>query len=179
MHKVETMINLSNTKHIEHMADVTDAQIADAVKKYYLSDEFIKNISIVSAQIQQNGLTVPGNLKVDGNILTAGSSIMECAGRQHMTGSDMLYLLHKNGVIIGKEWGGTGDIQVQGNVFVQGRNILAEIDALKSSAVTFDRNIWIRANDTGRPLQANPNDMVVRAVSANIGGWETFSIKRA
>jgi hypothetical protein len=73
LYKIESMIDLSNTKQIEHMADVTDAQIAEAVKKYYLSDEFIKNISIVSAQIQKDGLTVSGNLST--NIINATDNI--------------------------------------------------------------------------------------------------------
>ena len=68
----------SCSKITEKMADTsTDAQIAEAVKKYYLSDEFIKNISIVSAQIQQNGLKVPGNLEVTGsfNLLPRGTIV--------------------------------------------------------------------------------------------------------
>ena len=73
LYKVETMTNFNNKKQIEHMADVTDAQIAEAVKKYYLSDEFIKNISIVSAQIQKDGLTVSGNLST--NIINASDNI--------------------------------------------------------------------------------------------------------
>jgi microcystin-dependent protein len=61
----------------ENMADTSDAQIADAVKKYYLSDEFIKNISLVASQLQQNGLKVPGNLEVSGsfNLLPRGTIV--------------------------------------------------------------------------------------------------------
>ena len=64
-------------KTTESMADITDAQIADAVKKYYLSDEFVKNISIVAAQSQQNGLKVSGNLEVSGgfNLLPRGTIV--------------------------------------------------------------------------------------------------------
>jgi hypothetical protein len=73
LYKIESMIDLSNTKQIEHMADVSDSQIAEAVKRYYLSDEFIKNISLVSAQIQKEGLTVSGNLST--NIINASDNI--------------------------------------------------------------------------------------------------------
>ena len=69
IYKVETMINANK---IEHMADLSEAQIAEAVKKYYLSDEFINNISQVSAQIKANGLIVPGNLNTKGAILFDG-----------------------------------------------------------------------------------------------------------
>ena len=70
--------NLSFCKDkIETMADVSDAQIAAAVKNYYLSDEFIKNISIVSAQLQRDGLIIQGNLTVNGtfNIIPKGTIV--------------------------------------------------------------------------------------------------------
>ncbi len=35
------------------MADASDAQINDAVKKFYSSDEFIRNISTTAAQTQK------------------------------------------------------------------------------------------------------------------------------
>ena len=86
IYKVETMINANK---IEHMADLSEAQLADAVKKYYLSDDFINNISLVSAHLKTNGvtaskislaimrlksneLTIPGNLKSKGAILFYG-----------------------------------------------------------------------------------------------------------
>ena len=56
-------------KNIEHMADDSiNGQIADAVKKYYLSDEFVKNISAVSAQIQKDGLNISGQISALDNI---------------------------------------------------------------------------------------------------------------
>ena len=64
-------------KITENMADVSEIQIENAVKQYYLSDEFIKNISLVSAQIQQNGLKIPGNLEITGsfNLLPKGTIV--------------------------------------------------------------------------------------------------------
>jgi hypothetical protein len=40
--------------------------------------------------------------------------------RLHITGPELLYLLNKNGIIIGKEWGGNGNLTVQGNATVNG-----------------------------------------------------------
>jgi len=37
-------------------------------------------------------------------------------GRLHITGDERLYLLNKDGVIIGKEWGGNGNLSVQGTL---------------------------------------------------------------
>ena len=62
MYWLSTNIFLKLTKEPmvqKHIADVSDAQIADAVKKYYLSDEFINNISQVSAKIKSDGLSIP------------------------------------------------------------------------------------------------------------------------
>lgn len=41
-------------------------------------------------------------------------------GRLHITGGERLYLLNKNGVIIGKEWGGDGSLSVQGDTRLGG-----------------------------------------------------------
>ena len=62
----------SCNKSIENMADASDAQIAEVVKKIYLSDEFIRSISAASAQVQKDGLKITGDLIVTGNIKATG-----------------------------------------------------------------------------------------------------------
>ena len=57
------------------------------------------------------------NLQVNGNVKTG---TLTSDGRLHISGNELLYLLNKNGVIIGKEWGGNGNLSVQGNTFVNG-----------------------------------------------------------
>jgi hypothetical protein len=79
-----------------------------------LSDiDAIKNLAAVAKDLQTvNGITIPGNITLGGaTIQKAGEG---GAGRLHITGGELLYLLNKNGVIIGKEWGGNGYLQVQG-----------------------------------------------------------------
>jgi hypothetical protein len=51
------------------------------------------------------------------NELAAGATI-HSAGRLHIDGEEILYLLNQNGVVIGKEWGGNGDLDVQGRLDV-------------------------------------------------------------
>jgi microcystin-dependent protein len=60
----------------ENMTNVTDTQLADAVKKYYLSDEFVKNISVVAAQIQQSELNILGDLNVKGKFTSTSNNIL-------------------------------------------------------------------------------------------------------
>ena len=72
--------------------------------------------------------TFVGNkLLVNGEINTPNGHTFKCAGRQHMVGEELLYILHKNGVMIGKEWGGNGNLSVQGDLSVQGHNITSFI----------------------------------------------------
>jgi microcystin-dependent protein len=63
---------------IENMADVSEAQIAEAVKKYYISDDFIKSITAAAAQVQKDGLTISGDLNVTGkfNYLPRGTIVI-------------------------------------------------------------------------------------------------------
>ncbi len=58
-------------------------------------------------------LDVAGNIRAN-NISLAASTVIASSGRLHITGEEILYLLNKSGVTIGKEWGGTGDLRVQG-----------------------------------------------------------------
>jgi hypothetical protein len=79
--------------------------------------------------IQPDGtLNAKGNISVGADLTFPNQTTIKGAGRLHMTGEELLYILNKKGVMIGKEWGGTGDLQVQGNLLVQGRNILAELN---------------------------------------------------
>ena len=41
-------------------------------------------------------------------------------GRLHIAGGDNLYILNKNGAVVGKEWGGNGNLSVQGDLTVGG-----------------------------------------------------------
>lgn len=47
-----------------------------------------------------------------------GDNNINTAGRQHISGNELLYILNKNGAVIGKEWGGNGNLQVQGDATV-------------------------------------------------------------
>ena len=63
----------SNAKSVqtkEQMSNISD-NIKEAVKQIYLADvEAIRNLSEVATKLQKESLTIPGNLKVTGNILS-------------------------------------------------------------------------------------------------------------
>jgi len=60
-------------------------------------------------------------LTIDGDLtFAAAPATISGAGRLHITGEELLYLLNKSGVVIGKEWGGTGSLTVEGDLQANG-----------------------------------------------------------
>lgn len=65
-------------------------------------------------------LTVKGNIKLDKD------STISSPGRMHISGEESLYLLNKNGVTIGKEWGGNGNLFVQGTLSATAKSFMID-----------------------------------------------------
>jgi hypothetical protein len=75
------------------------------------------NNALVNGDLNVNGkLNTNGPVNINGNINTPNGNILHSDGRQHLSAEEILYLLPKKGVQIGKEWGGTGNLNVQGTV---------------------------------------------------------------
>jgi len=71
----------------------------------------------------ENGLTLDFKEKTfstNSNNLVVGGGTISAPARLHISGGELLYLLNKSGVIIGKELGGSGNLAVQGDLSVQG-----------------------------------------------------------
>ena len=62
------------------------------------------------------GVTIGGTLTVNDDILVGPGKTIRSNSRMHINPGEILYLLPKSGVTIGKEWGGTGDLRVQGSM---------------------------------------------------------------
>lgn len=62
-------------------------------------------------------ISIPGDIQF--------GSTLSTAGRMHIDGGELLYLLNEKGVVVGKEWGGSGDLWVQGNLVVNGDIVYA------------------------------------------------------
>lgn len=67
----------------------------------------------------QGQATVQGQLNVN-DVRVGASKTISSPGRLHITGDELLYVLNKQGMMIGKEWGGTGNLQVQGTIGTNG-----------------------------------------------------------
>jgi hypothetical protein len=85
--------------------------------EHFSSDEAIQNLSSL---YNSDTLTVT-NLNVTGKQINMGNRPeIISKDRMHLSTDADIYLLPKNGVVIGKEWGGNGSLHVQGNVRVDG-----------------------------------------------------------
>lgn len=71
--------------------------------------DFSKQITI-----DENGVITGPTIRSD--LVT--TSQLKADGRLHIAGGELLYLLNTNGVMVGKEWGGNGNITVQGNASI-------------------------------------------------------------
>jgi hypothetical protein len=74
----------------------------------FVSWESMAGSSKFKVRDEGNGITI----NIDGT--------PEGQSRMHVYSQDELYILNKKGVVIGKEWGGTGNLSVQGNLSAQG-----------------------------------------------------------
>jgi len=81
-------------------------------------------------------------LDVNGDIQMAAGKTLSSPGRMHITGNELLYLLHKNGVIVGKEWGGNGNLQVQGTLSAKSMRVTRHTAAVPKAVAISKSNKW-------------------------------------
>lgn len=127
--------------------------------------------------------TVQGNLQVDGELNTG---TIKAGGRMHISPGELLYLLPKNGVIVGKEWGGTGDLQVQGNLTVNGTsNLTGGIQAIVVDAPNWNTYYFREQITNGNYFKKNmPDGTTLRFLfvypnrnASNMSIWNGLAIK--
>ena len=80
----------------------------------------INTLAQIAKNLMAGSLTIPGSLTLKGDLVFPDANIIKAAGRLHISPGEILYLLPKTNVTIGKELGGSGDLVVQGNQTVGG-----------------------------------------------------------
>jgi hypothetical protein len=141
-----------------------------------LSTEAIQNISSLYNQEQlkisnltttnnltTNTLNTQGETNFDGDINIHPSGIIKGQGRLHISGEETLYLLNKNGVIIGKEWGGNGNLVVEGDTNIQGN--LNSADKIITPSLF---KMWPMSRNAGECAQVIDDDTISLASCNNI-----------
>ena len=81
-------------------------------------------------------------LDVNGDIQMGAARTFSSPGRMHITGDELLYLLHKNGVIVGKEWGGNGNLQVQGTLTARSMRVTRYAASVTVNVTLSTVNTW-------------------------------------
>lgn len=74
------------------------------------------NVGVGTAAPAQK-LHVVGNIFFGGS---GGADTISTPGRFHIDGPELLYILNRSGLIVGKEWGGNGNVHIQGRLVVDG-----------------------------------------------------------
>lgn len=136
-------------------------------------------VRVDSAQRAIGGLRPVGDL-----ILNAGRSIRG-AGRVHVFGEELLYLLNRQGVVIGKEWGGNGNLSVQGdvsiggsvtsNLSVQGQLSMAADLAIAGKVAMRGNDMYLRLNQEGAFANGVHTPFFLSAGSMSVGGVNSWN----
>ena len=161
----------NNTEHFDAASDAAEA----AVKKVYQADVgAIRTLADVATKLQTGGYTCPGDYTINGSLTFPGGNTLNSNGRFHISGAELLYLLNKSGVIIGKEWGGNGNLNVQGTLNMG--DIINSPNLNRLGAVNSE---WLRINDAGSVGQTALygalaiNDTRGNAGGLCVGDWRT------
>lgn len=127
------------------------------IQENFTADEALQNIT--SLYNNSGTLTVP-------NIALPASGKINSPGRMHISPEEILYLLPKSGVIVSKNWGGTGSLEVGGDLkavstlTVLGNTTLNTLTANSISSPTITTintnvaNANARATNVGNQLNA-------------------------
>jgi hypothetical protein len=108
--------------HVHRIVRIGNTQIYDnEINRYNNDNLYIGYRNTKNTILQLNGGNVgigtpepQRKLDVNGDIyISAGHTILS-PGRMHIHGEELLYLLHRDGVIISKAWDGNGNLTVEG-----------------------------------------------------------------
>jgi hypothetical protein len=95
------------------------------------------------------GVTINGDMHLNGDMWLKGGQSIRATGRMHITGTELLFLLNKDGVVIGKEWEGNGNLTVEGQI--QGAiNTLHSNNRRYSLNLQDDRNLVLYEDRGGQ-----------------------------
>lgn len=103
-----------------------------------------------------------GNIRVGNDLVMQAGKTINSEGRLHISGGENLYLLNKNGVIIGKEWGGNGNLSVQGNADVGG--------SINTPHIRRSGGDWLRINNDGVGRTALYGNLSINDTIGDNGG---------
>ena len=117
---IENNANVGNNVNVGKDFEVSGNEVihgSSTIKKKLIVEDgahIKKNIDV------DESVNIKKDLNVDGTLKAITITGKGTSGRLHISGDELLFLLNKKGVIIGKEWGGNGNLSVQGNLNMNG-----------------------------------------------------------
>ena len=113
----------NNRKNIEKMANTDDAKIKELITSIYQADiQSIRNLADISKKLQKEGITIPGDITIEGNInlkkdlKMVNNASIRSTGRLHIAPEESLYVLPKKGTLLTKSGGSAGTLHVDGKI---------------------------------------------------------------
>ena len=96
-----------------------EEQVNKVISKIYKADiQAIRNLSYISLKLQNNGLTIPGDLTVEGNINMKDGKSIKSTGQLRIEPNKELYLLPKTGTVLADNIKINGEANVGTNLKV-------------------------------------------------------------
>jgi hypothetical protein len=80
----------------------------------------LMNLKQMEEKLNAVEALVAGRLQPSGDVRLSAGRLISAPGRLNISGDELLFLLNRSGVVIGKEWGGNGNLTVEGDVCVNG-----------------------------------------------------------
>lgn len=127
-------------------------------------------------------LTVSGDSQFgDGKIAIKNGSTIYAPGRMHVHGEELLYILNKSGVMIGKEWGGSGNLTVQGQTntdrLVVGGDLGGQFTGASINKGSGDWNTMVHNPTSGASVYMAHGGKYGMHVNANNKDMDTYALQ--
>jgi len=161
-----------NKEGIDNLLSVYTKNRIDVTNMNVTNDLDVVNKTKTKDLEYTGGITGVTSLKASGDITMKGGKTISSPGRMHITGKEKLYLLNKQGVIIGKEWGGNGSLWVQGNI------TSPTIDSINRSKMSKGHKIFNNRYFGGWDITNFPNTSSVQNCADRCRGHKALSVVR-
>ncbi len=184
----EAIQNLASIYNSKKMI-VDEIEANKITVKGKTKDFVVQNGWISSSDgINCNGLNSADYVKAKGSLIVgendnlklipdgAANATIQAKNRLHIGGDEYLFLLNKSGTIVGNEWGGTGNLQVRGNVYLPEKKsyVVGQV-ALSEGNSNF---VAYRTSDGHNLFLSNHKEFgfnTPHGGAGRVGGWNAYN----
>ena len=126
----------------------------------------------------RGGIHADGTMSTNGDLQVKGT--ITAPGRLHISGGNDLYILNKNGVVVGKEWGGNGNLTVQGDLKTDSKLCIGSTCINENHLKMLTEGFYIRIGKNANGHNGHYNGRYIHTyTNGNMGevydsGWRTL-----